>query len=64
MFKNERKLLGFTQVQLAEQVGVSEGTIVRWENGTTPPSAKHVQNLLNLGFSRATLLDMLRAHAC
>jgi transcriptional regulator with XRE-family HTH domain len=31
--KTKREVLGFTQVQLAEILGVQPNTVARWENG-------------------------------
>jgi transcriptional regulator with XRE-family HTH domain len=43
---DHRRLLGLTQVQLAERVGVSEQTIVAWERGaTTLPQPERLATL-------------------
>lgn len=39
--KKIRKMLGFTQKQLAETVGVSVNTIQNWESGGKIPKSKH-----------------------
>jgi len=36
--KKLRKILGLTQEKLADELGVSLATIVRWETGKTKPS--------------------------
>lgn len=45
----ERKLLGLTQGQLAEEIGVSYQTIQNWEKGSKIPDArlKMIENLLD-----------------
>lgn len=37
-----REARGFTQPELAKEVGVSKGTISFWENESTSPKAEHV----------------------
>lgn len=37
--KSQRKIIGITQQKLADQIGVSMMTIVRWENGTRTPNS-------------------------
>lgn len=39
LIRTRRTKLGMTQVDLAEQVGVREFTIQRWESGATRPSS-------------------------
>ena len=36
--RTRRQALGWTQVELAARVGVSESTVIRWEKGKMPPS--------------------------
>lgn len=40
-----RKAVGYTQEQLAEQLGVDRGTVIRWEAGTTAPQPFQWPNL-------------------
>jgi transcriptional regulator with XRE-family HTH domain len=40
-----RKAIGYTQEQLAEQLGVDRGTVIRWEAGTTEPQPWQWPNL-------------------
>lgn len=40
-----RKTGGLTQVQLAEEMGVSQPTIANWESGETTPSDDQVRRL-------------------
>ena len=42
---DERKKKGYTQRQLAEQLGVSDKTISKWENGTCMPDYSIIQKL-------------------
>ena len=35
--RRRRRLLGLTQAQLAERMGVSPGTVYRWEAGSVTP---------------------------
>jgi len=43
-----RALLGLTQAQLAEEIGVSFASVNRWENGKARPSLLAWQHLLRL----------------
>ena len=36
--KEQRKLYGFTQREMAERLGVSQPSYIRYENGTAEPS--------------------------
>lgn len=36
--RTRRQALGWTQVELADRVGVSESTVIRWEKGKMPPT--------------------------
>ena len=38
VFKKSRERLGLTQAQLADQLGVKENTVYRWEAGKLPIS--------------------------
>ena len=42
---DERKKKGYTQRQLAEQLGISDKTISKWENGTCMPDYSIIQKL-------------------
>lgn len=49
-FKELRKNAGLTQAQLAEQVGIDQGTVSAYENGTKRPSFDTIPRLaLSLG---------------
>ena len=43
-----RLKLGFTQEQLAQQLGVSWGTVARWEAGRSKPSRLALKAIVNL----------------
>jgi len=47
--KDFRLLKGLTQQELADLIGVTKITIVRWENGTSKPSALAAEKLESLG---------------
>ena len=47
-FKALREAKGFTQDQIAEAVGVSEGTVELWEDGMRLPRAEDVLRLCSL----------------
>ena len=36
---------GLTQKKLAEKCGVSESTVIKWENGTSHPHIKRLRKL-------------------
>ncbi len=43
-----RKQLGLSQVQFAELLVVTQGTVSRWESGMKQPSAEHFLQMGNL----------------
>lgn len=43
--KDRRRALGITALDLAQQVGVREGTILRWEAGVHVPGLRHALKL-------------------
>ena len=43
-----RKRLGFTQTELANELGVNQVTVNRWENGKRKPSKLAVRQLERL----------------
>lgn len=47
-----RRQLGMTQEELAHSLGITVGTVNRWENGRFRPSK----------LARATILDFARRH--
>lgn len=46
--KSLRKLSGFTQKQLADELGVSLKTVSHWESGYTEPSLSMLSRLRQL----------------
>src|SRR5262249_55868936 len=72
-----RKVMGYTQEQLAEQLGVDRTTVIRWEAGETEPlpwqwpnlaAALHItgeqlSGLLTEGSSRQTIIGQLATSA-
>ena len=42
-----RQAMGLTQEQLAEAVGVSRQTVVKWESGETSPDLEHAAAIAN-----------------
>ena len=54
----KRKEKGFTQEQLAEQLGVTNKAVSKWETGKSMPDIGIIQGLCNiLGISVTTLLN-------
>lgn len=52
VIRTARKARGYTQEQLARLMGVSQGAITQWENGTTHPSFALIPKLASvLGIS-------------
>jgi transcriptional regulator with XRE-family HTH domain len=43
-----RKQIGLSQVQFAELLAVTQGTVSRWESGAKQPSAEHFLQMGNL----------------
>jgi transcriptional regulator with XRE-family HTH domain len=53
-----RKRAGLTQTQLAEKVGVEQGTVARWENGTISVTTKRLRLIAEAtGVALAELMD-------
>jgi len=44
-----RKKIGFTQVALAERLGVPQPTVARWESGHVSPCADYIGAMCDLG---------------
>lgn len=42
-FRDARRRLGLNQADLAEQMGIAQSTIARWESGGTPSEEYHQQ---------------------
>lgn len=45
IIKDVRKAQGYTQVELAKKIGVSDSTISEWENGINEPNASNIYHL-------------------
>jgi len=58
-FKNERRLLGLTQEQLAEKLGVNVRTVNNWERAKFKPNPDCCKKLTDLGFSTESVLNPL-----
>lgn len=52
--KELRKEAGFKQEELAEKIGVQRMTVIRWENGSNPPSDENLMLLAQL-FNTSTI---------
>ncbi len=54
-----RKAMGFTQGQLADQIGYCRNSVTNWERGVTTPTATELVALAELlDCSVCTLLDV------
>ena len=63
--KRKRKLLGFTQQQLADHLGYTKVAISRWEQGHSAPNGEKLDTLANLlDCSAEWLLDGVEDHHC
>lgn len=54
-----RRGAGFTQKQLAEELGVEAITVSRWERGVTSPSLPRLRRIAEL--TQTTVSDLVRA---
>jgi transcriptional regulator with XRE-family HTH domain len=66
--KRRRRVLGLLQRQVADQLGVSQWTVINWEQGVTTPVVAHLPSVIAfLGYDPApspvptTLGERLRA---
>lgn len=60
VIRTRRKRWGMTQTQLAEQVGVPQSYVSRWELGEYVPRPEHQRALVAaLGIDPQTLYEML-----
>jgi DNA-binding XRE family transcriptional regulator len=60
---DERVRLGYTQVQLAEKLGMTRRGLAFWEGGYSTPNAEDLAQMLPLGFDIAFVLTGWRAYA-
>lgn len=59
-FKKVRKGRGLTMAEAAEELGISEPTVSRWEDGAAIPRSEYLLRLLKWGrISAQNLLKML-----
>ena len=62
--RQRRKLLGLTQYQLAEAMGVRQPTVFRWEKGQMEPRRHHKAKLARvLGLDVQLLFPITRSAA-
>ena len=55
----KRKALGMTQKQLAEQLGMSDKSVSKWERGKTAPDVSQLGDIADVcGVTLEKLLDM------
>ena len=58
--KEQRKLYGFTQREMAERLGVSQPSYIRYENGSAEPSQ---ENLVKIADTFDVSVDYLLGRA-
>ena len=58
--KEQRKLYGFTQREIAERLGVSQPSYIRYENGSAEPSQ---ENLVKIADAFDVSVDYLLGRA-
>lgn len=58
--KSIREILGLSQSELAEQIGVEQVTISRNESGKTDPSPKLLESIYSYAFSKAVKINKLK----
>ena len=58
--KSIREILGVSQSELAEQIGVEQVTISRNESGKTDPSPKLLESIYSYAFSKAVKINKLK----
>lgn len=46
--KEQRKLYGYTQRQVAEKLGISQPSYIRYENGSSEPTLENLVKLADL----------------
>lgn len=46
--KEQRKLYGLTQRQMAENLGISQPSYIRYENGTSEPSQENLVKIADI----------------
>ncbi|QOJ20317.1 MAG: helix-turn-helix transcriptional regulator [Gammaproteobacteria bacterium] len=61
-FKEERKLLGISQTELAESLGASRRSIIDWEKGVATANAEVLSSFHKLGADILYILTGKREH--
>lgn len=56
--KKHRTTKGLTQVELAQELGVTRRSIIRWENHQTEPSMKKIEKMAK--FFGCTVKELLK----
>lgn len=46
--KEMRSMCGFTQRQMAEKMGISQPSYIRYENGTSEPTLENLAKIANI----------------
>ena len=46
--KEQRKLYGFTQRDIAERLGISQPSYIRYENGSSEPSQENLVKIADI----------------
>lgn len=46
--KEQRKLYGFTQRDIAEKLGISQPSYIRYENGSSEPSQENLVKIADI----------------
>ena len=46
--RDYRKRMGLTQEQLAERLGITLGTVSKWERGSSEPDLSYIMDLADL----------------
>ena len=62
MFKSLRKAKGFTQVKLAEELGLDQSTISSWETNVSTPSISTMRKIAEV--FDCNLLDVVDCFDC
>lgn len=58
--KSIREILGFSQKELAEKLGVEQVTVSRNELGKTVPSARILENVYRFAFTKNIRINKLK----
>jgi len=47
-FKTQRKNAGYTQAEVARELGISDAAVAQWETGETMPATKRLPEIAKL----------------